>query len=101
MGRVFRRVSSASLTLFLAFILSYAILIGLALWSPITLNWMLDGAEMLEDTLTHTGLPDRYNNFVRIFVNDEQILFVFFAIIARIFIAIIGTSFSAAIKPRR
>lgn len=100
MSRVFARVGNASLTLFLAFILSYAMLIALAYWSPITLNWMLDGAELVEDMLTHTQLPDRYNNLVRILVSDEQILFVFFAIIARIFIAIIGSSFSAAMQPR-
>lgn len=101
MGQMFRRVGSASLTLALAFVLSYAILISLAMWSPITLNWMLDGADMVEDALTQTQLPDRYNNLVRILVSDEQILFVFFAIIARIVIAIVGSSFSAAISPRR
>jgi len=101
MGRVFRRVGNASLTLFLAFILSYAILITLAWWSPITLNWLLDGADIVEDTLTRTNLPDRYNNIVRLLVSDEQILFVFFAIIARILIAIVGSSFSAAMNPRR
>lgn len=100
MGLIFARATNATFTIFLAFILSYAMLIGIALISPTTLNWMLDGAEIVEDAITHTGLADRYNNWLRLFVGDEQILFLFFAIIARIVIAIIGSSFTAAINPK-
>ena len=100
MGRILARATNATFTISLAFILSYAMLIGLALASPTTLNWMLDGAEMIEDALTHTQIPDRYNNWVRLFVGDEQILFLFFAIIARIVIAIIGSSFTSAFAKR-
>ena len=97
MGRIFGRAASATLTIFLAFLLSYAMLIALALLSPPTLNWMLDGAEMVEDAITHTNIPDRYNNWLRIFVGEEQILFLFFAVLARILIAIVGSSFNAAL----
>jgi len=101
MGLIFARATNATFTIFLAFILSYAMLIGIALLSPTTLNWMLDGAEIVEDALTHTGIPDQYNNWIRLFIGDEQILFLFFAMLARIFIAIIGSSFTAAISPRK
>lgn len=101
MGRILARTTNATFTIFLAFLLSYAMLIGLALRSPPTLNWMLDGAEMLEDLVTHTNLPDQYNNWLRIFVGEEQILFLFFALLARIVIAIIGSSFSAAVGGNR
>ncbi|XBQ14808.1 MAG: hypothetical protein ABL308_07495 [Oceanicaulis sp.] len=97
MGRIFGRTANATFTIFLAFILSYAMLIAIALISPTTLNWMLDGAEMLEDWLTHTALDDRYNNWLRIFIGEEQILVLFFAILARFVIALLGSSFNAAI----
>lgn len=96
MGFIFGRVAGSTLSLFAAFLLSIALLVGLGLSSPSTLNWMLDGAEIVEDALTHTGLPDRYNNWVRIFVGDEQILLIFFTIIARFLIAVVGSSFTAA-----
>jgi len=97
MGMLFGRVAGSTITLFISFLLSIALLVGIGLSSPSTLNWMLDGAEMVEDLLTHTGLPDRYNNWVRIFVGDEQILLIFFTIISRLLIAIVGTSFSSAL----
>jgi hypothetical protein len=71
-------------------------LIGLALISPPTIAWLLDGAEMLEDALTHTALADDYNNWLRIFIGEEQILVLFFAIIARFIIALLGSSLNAA-----
>jgi hypothetical protein len=97
MGMIFGRVAGSTLTLFASFLISIALLVGIGLSSPATLNWMLDGAEIVEDLLTHTGLPDRYNNWVRIFVGDEQVLLIFFTIISRLLIAIVGSSFSAAI----
>tara|TARA_R110002096_G_scaffold219192_2_gene407496 strand:+ start:155 stop:493 length:339 start_codon:yes stop_codon:yes gene_type:complete len=99
MGLVFARIGSVSATLFLAFILATAMLVTLGLYAPDWLNWIINGAELVEDWLTHTGLPNRYNNFVRIFLGDEQITFLFFTIFARILIAIVATSFSAAFFP--
>jgi len=100
MGSILARTTNATFTIFLAFLLSYAMLIGLALASPTSLNWLLDGAELIEDALTHTALPDQYNNWLRIFVGEEQILFLFFAVLARIIIALVASSFMAAIKGR-
>jgi len=97
MGRILASTSNATFTIFLSFLLSYAMLIGLALLSPPTIAWLLDGAEMLEDALTHTALADDYNNWLRIFIGEEQILVLFFTVIARFIIALLGSSFNAAI----
>ncbi|WP_421790723.1 hypothetical protein [Hyphobacterium sp.] len=94
------RIGSVSATLFLAFILATAMLVALGLYWPTMLNYILDGAELVEQGLTHTGLPDRYNNFVRLFLGDEQLAFLFFTIIARIIIAIIGSIFTRATQPK-
>lgn len=94
------RIGSVSATLFLAFILATAMLVTLGLYAPTILNYILDVAELVERGLTHTGLPDRYNNFVRLFLGDEQLAFLFFTIIARIFIAIIGSLFTRAVTPK-
>ena len=80
--------------------LALAMLVTLGLYAPNVLNWILDGAEMVEDWLTQTGLPNRYNNFVRLFLGDEQLTFLFFTIIARILVAIVGTAFSSAFFPK-
>lgn len=100
-GQLFTRITSISATLFLAFILATAMLITLGLYAPDTLNWIINGADTVESWLTSTGLPNRYNNFVRLFLGEEQITFLFFTILARIIIAIIATSFSATFFPGR
>ena len=100
MGMILGRVTSTSVTLFLAFVLALAMLVSLGLYAPHVLNWVLNGAEMVEDWLTHTALPDRYNNWIRLFLGDEQLTFLFFTIIARIIVAIVGTLFSAMLFPK-
>lgn len=94
------RVGSVSATLFLAFILALTMLVTLGLYAPDLLNWILNGADRVEDWLSHTALPNRYNNFVRLFLGDEQLTFLFFTIIARILIAIVASLFMAAVKPK-
>ena len=100
MGILLGRITSTSVTLVIAFLLALAMLVTLGLYAPNVLNWILDGAEMVEDWLTHTGLPNRYNNFVRLFLGDEQLTFLFFTIIARIIVAIVDTAFSSAFFPK-
>ena len=100
MGMILGRVTSTSVTLFLAFVLALAMLVFLGLYAPHVLNWVLDGAEIVEDWLTHTALPDRYNNWIRLFLGDEQLTFLFFTIIARVIVAIVGTLFSRALFPK-
>ena len=94
------RIGSVSATLFLAFVMATAMLVALGLYWPTMLNYILDIAELVEQWLTHTGLPDRYNNFVRLFLGDEQLAFLFFTILARIFIAIVGSLFTRAVTPK-
>ena len=96
MGVMFSRIGSASITLFFSFILSIAILLLLDVFAAPVLAWMLDGAELIEDAIGSTGLNHRYNNWVRLLVSEEQILFLFFTIISRILIAIFLTSLAAA-----
>lgn len=97
---VLGRIGSVSATLFLAFILALAMLVTLGLYAPDQLNWILNWADRVEDWLTHTSLPNRYNNLVRLFLSNQQITFLFFTIIARIIIAIVASLFMSAVKPK-
>jgi len=97
---VFSRIGSVSATLFFAFILALAMLVTLGLYAPDVLNWILNGADQVESWLTHTSLPNRYNNLVRLFLSNQQITFLFFTIIARIIIAIVATAITRAMKPK-
>lgn len=99
MGHIFGRVTNATFTIFLAFVLSYAILISLGLFAPDILNGMVQWAKTIEAWITGTGLPSRYNVWLDLFIEEGAILLLFFTVIARILIAIVGSSFSAAVRP--
>ena len=94
------RIGSVSATLVLAFLLATAMWIGLSLYLPDIMELILNGADHVEDWMTHTVIPSRYNNFVRLFIGDEQLTFLFFTIVSRILIAIIATLFVRAVKPK-
>lgn len=100
MGLVFGRVTNATLTIFLAFLMSYAMLISLGLFAPDVLNALVQWAKTVETWITGTGLPARYNVWLDLFVEEGAILLLFFTVLARLIIAIIGSSFSSAIKSR-
>lgn len=100
MGHIFGRVTNATFTIFLAFVLSYAMLIALGLFAPDILNAMVQTAKTVEAWVTGTGLPARYNVWLDLFIEEGAILLLFFTVIARIFIAIVASSFSAAVRPR-
>lgn len=101
MGHIFGRVSNATFTIFLAFLLSYAMLISLGLFLPDVLNALLQWAKELEGWITGTNLPARYNVWLDLFIEEGAILLLFFTVIARILIAIVGSSFSSAVTPKR
>lgn len=102
MGRFFGQLTGRSLrlsiTLFLAFVLSYLFLGVLAFQFPDMLQTMLRWASDVERFLTTTGLPARYNNFVEIYLNKATILLVFLTVIARVVIAVLGTIASESLR---
>ncbi|KAA5802212.1 hypothetical protein F1654_10250 [Alkalicaulis satelles] len=95
MGRLFGQMTGRSLrlsiTLFLAFVMSYLFLGVLAFQFPETLRVLLRWAADAERFLTTTGLPARYNNFIEIYLSKATILLVFLTIFSRIVIAVVAT----------
>jgi hypothetical protein len=98
LGQLTGRSLRMSITLFLAFVLSYLILGLLAFQFPDLLQLMLRWASEVDRFVTGTGLPARYNNFLEFFVNEATILLVFLTVISRIVIAVIGTIVSESMR---
>ncbi|MED5550822.1 MAG: hypothetical protein VX529_15830 [Pseudomonadota bacterium] len=90
------RISSMIATLFLSFVLAILMLAFIALTMEHVLHSMLDMADWVEDQLAHLPLAGRWRSGVRFAVSDDKILLLFFTIIARILIALVATSFTAA-----
>jgi hypothetical protein len=92
------RLSSMMATLFLSFVLAIVMLAFIALTMEHVLHSMLDAADWLEDQISHLPLTGRWRSGVRFAVSDDKILLLFFTIIARILIALVATSLTAAFR---
>ena len=95
------RISSASATIFLSFLLAIAALIAMAILWPEGLQSVQNFAQRLEDWLTNTSLPVKYNIWVNFLVDDQSLTFMMFTILARIVVAIILTTIGALIGNSR
>ncbi|PWE16683.1 hypothetical protein DDZ18_10760 [Marinicauda salina] len=100
-GLILGRTANATATIFLSFILSYVMLIGLGLIWPEGLNGLILFAERVEDWIESSYVPVRYGVWVRLLIEEGAILLLFFTLIARILIALVASSFMAAVNPKR
>lgn len=99
---LFASIGSMTTSLFLAFVLGILMLVGLGIVAPEVLDSMLGAAGWVEARLEHTGLPFRWNNILRLLIADDQILLLFFTIVARLLIAALASALTSAVggKPR-
>lgn len=99
MGRIFGRTANATFTIFLSFVLSYVMLIALALLYPEGLNWMVQRAKEFEAVIVQPDIPVQYRVWLDLLIEEGAILLLFFTIIARIIIAIVLSLLTAAVMP--
>jgi hypothetical protein len=80
-------------TIFLSLILGAFALALVGYNSPETLSRMLGWAGDLKRVITSTGIDPKYNIWVELLLEERQLLFMFFTIAARIFLALIAAPF--------
>jgi len=85
------RISSASATIILSFVLAIAAIVSMAIWWPAGLNQVQNLAQGLENWLTNSNLPVEYNVWLNFLIDDQSLTFMMFTIIARILVAIFLT----------
>lgn len=95
-GALLASIGSMTASLFFAFVLGILMLVSLGITAPEILDNMLSAAGWVEARLEHTGLPFRWNNILRLLIADDQILLLFFTIVARMLIAILATAITSA-----
>jgi len=89
MGLIFARATNATFTIFLSFVLSYIMLIC-----------MVQRAKDVEAIVVRPDIPVRYKVWLDLLIEEGAILLLFFTMIARILVAIVGTAMSAPFKSR-
>lgn len=91
MGGFFSGIS----TIFLSLVLGSIMLVFVSLQFPDAFASILDAAAWLETQIGNTGLENKYNNWVRFLIGDEQLTFMFFTILARIILSFLFAGIGA------
>lgn len=84
--------------IFLSLVLGALMLALVGYNSPETLSEMLGWARNLKSWITSTGLEPKYNIWLELLLEERQLLFMFFTIIARILLFVITAPFSGMFR---
>lgn len=84
--------------IFLSLVLGALMLALVGYNSPETLSEMLGWARNLKGWITSTGLEPKYNIWLELLLEERQLLFMFFTIIARILLFVITAPFSGMFR---
>ncbi|MBL4537929.1 hypothetical protein [Oceanicaulis alexandrii] len=98
MGLIFARATNATFTIFLSFVLSYIMLIAMGILWPEGLDWLVQRAKDVEAMVVRPGIPVRYKVWLDLLIEEGAILLLFFTMVARILVAIVGTALSSPFK---
>ncbi len=97
MGTILARTTNATFTIFLSFVLSYIMLIGLGILWPEGLDWLVQRAKEIEAIIVQPDIPARYRVWLDLLIEEGAILLLFFTMVARIILAILFSSMTAAV----
>ena len=98
MGLIFARATNATFTIFLSFVLSYIMLISMGILWPEGLDWLVQRAKDFEALILRPDIPVRYKVWMDLLIEEGAILLLFFTLIARIIVALVGSAISAPFK---
>ena len=79
----------ASVNIFFSLLLGAVALVVVGLNFPEIFSHIIDGAGWLRDELTGTSLDVKYNNWIRLFIDEKQLTLMFFTVVSRIALALV------------
>lgn len=92
------RVLFSSLNLFFSIIVGAVMLAYIMVNFPDFANDILGAAAQVQDWLNGIGIPSKYNVWVIFLIGEQQIVFVFFVILARIIMSSLAGLFRMAVS---
>lgn len=92
---MFARIATATSTIFFSTILAAFMVVGLWVWAPGVLNQFQQAGNWLESSLTGLDLPSRVSTGLELFLDDTQLTFAIFIILARLVIFFVITALQA------
>jgi len=94
MGDFVGKLIQASSIIFLSLLLGAVMLAIVAVEFPGAFGVALEWGAIAEDFVGSSNLDDKYNNWVKFLIAEEQIVFMGFVIIARIILSLIAGGFN-------
>ncbi len=85
-----RRLPLSMTTVFVSMVLGHIALVYVGIFYPERLEGMIEVAGSIKKVIVGTGLPSKYNVWVRLLLEEKSLLFMFFSILARIALTIFG-----------
>lgn len=105
-GRMSWLLTRTMMTFFISVIIAALALVLLGFYAPDLSIQMLDAAGVVENWLRDTllpgaGVPATANYWVRWLIDDNQLLFLFFVVVARVIVSIVLEMTKASYKATR
>ncbi len=88
-------ITLATTNIFFSIILGAIFFVLCGLNFPHMVSIIQDGASGLVDIITNIGIPVEYNIWVKFVLQDQTFVLMFFIILARVVLAILGSIFSS------
>jgi hypothetical protein len=85
-------------TLFVSFVLGAIALVYVGIQAPGVLDVLLGWARVTKDMITGAGLDPQYNIWVKFLLEEQQLVFMFFTIAARIVLALLTAPFARLMR---
>src|SRR4051794_36243632 len=94
------RLLFASTSLFFSLVLAAIAMGVVVLFAPEAMERLFHGAGDVKTWLVSRGIPSKYNVFLQFLIEERQLVYMSFVVIARILLGILGALGRAAV-PRR
>lgn len=85
----FRRTSISIGSIAISMVLGHIALAYVGIFYPERLEGMIEVAGMVKRWIVGAGIPSKYNVWIRLLLEEKSLLFMFFSLMARVFILIV------------
>ena len=93
MGAGMLNLAFSTSNIFISLVLGALMLAFVGVTSPETLSYLIGWARSVKGALISTGIAPKYNVWIELLLEEKQLIFMFFTILARILMAAVVGAF--------
>ncbi len=89
---MFQRMSLSMGSIAISMVLGHIALVYVGIFYPERLESLIEVAGTVKKWIVGAGIPSRFNVWVRLLLEEKSLLFMFFSLLARLFVSILTGS---------